>query len=114
MGPDGKLLKYVSPLSELNPPGSADDALMAFQVGEKCTAAMLRHAAFHCRDVAWFTGCSVAWFTGCFADGVSGLFRRVQHRMCISGDADRVAWPKPTGYKKEVRSTSGSLMVILM
>lgn len=24
-----------------------------------------------------------------------------QHRMCISGDADRVAWPKPEGYKKE-------------
>jgi hypothetical protein len=54
IGPDGKLLKYVYPLSELAPPGAADDALMAFQ-----------------------------------------------HRMCISGDADRVPWPKPEGYKKE-------------
>ena len=54
IGPDGKLLKYVYPLSDLRPPGSADDALMAFQ-----------------------------------------------HRMCISGDADRVPWPKPAGYQKE-------------
>eukprot|EP01050_Picozoa_sp_SAG11_P018182 SAG11_NODE_2708_length_3062_cov_1.659804_3_plen_318_part_00 len=52
VGSDGKLLKYVSPLSELKPPGAADDALMAFQ-----------------------------------------------HRMCISGDNDRVPWPKPAGYK---------------
>ena len=75
IGPDGKLLKYVSPLrcahtqythrttvsvvhgfvfSDLKPAGSADDALMAFQ-----------------------------------------------HRMCISGDADRVPWPKPAGYQRE-------------
>ena len=54
IGPDGKLLKYVSPLSALKPAGSADDALMAFQ-----------------------------------------------HRMCISGDADRVPWPKPAGYQRE-------------
>ena len=29
--PDGSLLKYVSNISDLGPPGSADDALMAFQ-----------------------------------------------------------------------------------
>ena len=29
--PDGSLLKYVSPLADLAPPGEADDALMAFQ-----------------------------------------------------------------------------------
>ena len=52
--PDGTLLKYVSPLSDLAPPGSADDALMAFQ-----------------------------------------------HRMCISGDEDRVPWPAPPGYSAE-------------
>ena len=22
-----------------------------------------------------------------------------QHRMCVSGDPDRVPWPKPQGYK---------------
>jgi len=54
LGPDGKLIKYVSDLSELAPPGEADDALMAFQ-----------------------------------------------HRMCISGDADRIPWPKPTNYSPD-------------
>ena len=49
--PDGSLIKYVADLRELAPPGSADDALMAFQ-----------------------------------------------HRMCVSGDADRVPWPAPPGY----------------
>ena len=52
--PDGTLLKYVANVSELAPPGSADDALMAFQ-----------------------------------------------HRMCISGDADRIPWPKPEGYNSD-------------
>jgi len=49
--PDGSLLKFVANVSELAPPGAADDALMAFQ-----------------------------------------------HRMCVSGDADRVPWPAPPGY----------------
>jgi hypothetical protein len=48
---DGSIIKYVANMSELAPPGSADDALMAFQ-----------------------------------------------HRMCISGDPDRVPWPAPPGY----------------
>ena len=48
---DGTLLKYVANVSELKAPGTADDALMAFQ-----------------------------------------------HRMCISGEDDRVPWPKPDGY----------------
>lgn len=52
--PDGTLLKYVYNLSELAAPGTADDALMAFQ-----------------------------------------------HRMCISGDEDRVPWPKPEGYNPD-------------
>ena len=52
--PDGTLLKYVANLSELAPPGSADDALMAFQ-----------------------------------------------HRMCVSGDDDRVPWPQPPGYDRD-------------
>jgi hypothetical protein len=51
---DGTLLKYVSNVSDLKPPGSADDALMAFQ-----------------------------------------------HRMCISGDEDRVPWPAPKGYNPD-------------
>ena len=46
--------RYVSNLTDLMPPGSADDALMAFQ-----------------------------------------------HRMCISGDEDRVPWPKPDGYSPD-------------
>ena len=48
---DGSIMKYVANISDLTPPGEADDALMAFQ-----------------------------------------------HRMCISGEADRVPWPKPDGY----------------
>lgn len=52
--PDGSLIKYVADLSELAPPGAADDALMAFQ-----------------------------------------------HRMCVSGDADRVPWPAPPGYSAD-------------
>ena len=51
---DGSLIKFVSNVSELGAPGSADDALMAFQ-----------------------------------------------HRMCVSGDADRVPWPQPQGYAPE-------------
>jgi hypothetical protein len=31
LNPDGTLIKYVYNLSDLGPPGSADDALMAFQ-----------------------------------------------------------------------------------
>ena len=31
IGPDGKIIRYVANLSELAPPGEADDALMAFQ-----------------------------------------------------------------------------------
>jgi hypothetical protein len=54
LGPDGEIIKYVANLSELAPPGEADDRLMAFQ-----------------------------------------------HRMCISGDPDRIAWPKPPGYNAE-------------
>jgi hypothetical protein len=38
------------------------------------------------------------WFLCPQADDALMAF---QHRMCISGDADRVAWPKPEGYKKE-------------
>jgi hypothetical protein len=49
--PDGSIMKYVANVSELASPGSADDALMAFQ-----------------------------------------------HRMCVSGDADRIPWPAPPGY----------------
>ncbi len=51
---DGTIIKYVANISELAPPETADDALMAFQ-----------------------------------------------HRMCISGDSDRVPWPKPEGYNAE-------------
>ena len=51
---DGTLIKYVQNISEMTPPGEADDALMAFQ-----------------------------------------------HRMCISGDADRVPWPQPPGYNAD-------------
>ena len=51
---DGSLIKYVSNLSDLAPPGEADDALMAFQ-----------------------------------------------HRLCVSGEADRIPWPKPPGYNPE-------------
>lgn len=52
--PDGTLLRFVSNLSQLAPPGAADDALMAFQ-----------------------------------------------HRMCISGDPDRIPWPQPPGYNPD-------------
>lgn len=51
---DGTILKYVQNISELKPPGHADDALMAFQ-----------------------------------------------HRLCISGDDDRLPWKKPAGYNRE-------------
>merc|ERR1712166_976507 len=51
---NGTILKYVQNISLLNPPGEADDALMAFQ-----------------------------------------------HRMCISGDADRLRWKKPDGYNRD-------------
>lgn len=51
---DGSILKYVQNISELAPPGEADDALMAFQ-----------------------------------------------HRMCISGDTDRLPWKKPAGYNRD-------------
>jgi len=51
---DGTILKYVANISQLTPPGEADDALMAFQ-----------------------------------------------HRMCISGDADRIPWPKPDNYNPD-------------
>jgi hypothetical protein len=51
---DGTLIKYVANLTELAEPGTADDALMAFQ-----------------------------------------------HRMCISGDDDRVPWYQPPGYNPE-------------
>eukprot|EP00051_Salpingoeca_urceolata_P031355 m.11319 g.11319 ORF g.11319 m.11319 type:complete len:647 (-) comp3972_c0_seq1:78-2018(-) len=52
--PNGSIVKYVANISELGAPGSADDALMAFQ-----------------------------------------------HRMCVSGEADRVPWPKPAGYNRD-------------
>lgn len=51
---DGTIIKFVNNLTELTPPGEADDALMAFQ-----------------------------------------------HRMCISGDDDRIPWPKPDGYNPD-------------
>lgn len=52
--PDGSLLRFVANVSELAPPGEADDALMAFQ-----------------------------------------------HRMCVSGDADRIPWPQPAAYNSD-------------
>lgn len=54
LGPDGKIIKYVQNMSELASPGSADEALMAFQ-----------------------------------------------HRLCISGDDDRLPWTKPPGYNRD-------------
>jgi hypothetical protein len=51
---DGTIIKYVQNVSDLAPPGEADDALMAFQ-----------------------------------------------HRMCISGESDRLPWKKPDGYNRD-------------
>ena len=51
---DGTILKYVQNISELAPPGEADESLMAFQ-----------------------------------------------HRLCISGDRDRIPWKRPKGYNRE-------------